>query len=140
MGTSDGQNPGQYLLAANDIISTLQNYPELYLTVSFYEIYCGKLFDLLQNRELVKCLEDAKQKVNIMGLTETPVDSVEKIMEVIGNGLDVRTSGVTGANDDSSRSHAILQMELRKRKNNAVHARMSFIDLAGSERGADTID
>jgi kinesin family protein 2/24 len=85
-------------------------------------------------------LEDAKQKVNIMGLTETPVDSVEKIMEVIGNGLDVRTSGVTGANDDSSRSHAILQMELRKRKNNAVHARMSFIDLAGSERGADTID
>jgi ERCC4-related helicase len=53
-------------------------------------------------------LEDAKQKVNIMGLTETPVDSVEKIMEVIGNGLDVRTSGVTGANDDSSRSHAIL--------------------------------
>lgn len=140
MGTTDGKNPGQYLLAANDIIQMLQNYPELYLTVSFYEIYCGKLFDLLQNRELVKCLEDAKQKVNIMGLTETPVDSVEKIMEVIGNGLDVRTSGVTGANDDSSRSHAILQMELKKRKNNHVHARMSFIDLAGSERGADTID
>ena len=61
-------------------------------------------------------------------------------MEVIGNGLEVRTSGVTGANDDSSRSHAILQMELKKRKNNGVHSRMSFIDLAGSERGADTID
>lgn len=75
-----------------------------------------------------------------MGLTEVPVDSVEKIMQVIGNGLDIRTSGVTGANDDSSRSHAILQMDLKKKKNNKVHSRMSFIDLAGSERGADTID
>jgi len=31
-------------------------------------------------------------------------------------------------------------MELKKKKNNATHSRMSFIDLAGSERGADTID
>lgn len=95
---------------------------------------------MLQNRELVKCLEDAQGKVNICGLTEIPVDSVEQIMKVIGNGLDVRTSGVTGANDDSSRSHAILQMELKRKRTNATHSRMSFIDLAGSERGADTID
>jgi len=39
MGSDDGNNPGQYLLAAHDIIARLQNYPELYLTVSFYEIY-----------------------------------------------------------------------------------------------------
>jgi kinesin family member 2/24 len=121
-------------------MSNLQHFPELFLTVSFYEIYCGKLFDLLQNRELVKCMEDAKQKVNIMGLTELPVSSVEQIMKVIGEGLDMRTSGVTGANDDSSRSHAILQMELKRKRTNAPHARMSFIDLAGSERGADTMD
>ena len=61
-------------------------------------------------------------------------------MKVIGNGLDIRTSGITGANDDSSRSHAILQMELKRVKSGATHSRMSFIDLAGSERGADTID
>jgi len=29
-------------------------------------------------------------------------------MKVIQSGLNVRTSGVTGANADSSRSHAIL--------------------------------
>lgn len=95
---------------------------------------------MLKNRESVKCMEDAKQRVNICGLTEIPVDNVKDIMQVIGSGLEMRTSGVTGANDDSSRSHAILQLELKRHKNNSLHSRMSFIDLAGSERGADTID
>jgi len=54
------------------------------------------------------CREDAKQKVNIVGLTEIPVSSIDEIMQVIGGGLQVRTSGVTGANADTSRSHAVL--------------------------------
>jgi kinesin family protein 2/24 len=78
------------------------------LQVSFYEIYCGKLFDLLNQRELVHCREDHKQKVNIVGLTDVRVDTVAHLMQVIGSGLQQRTSGVTGANQDSSRSHAIL--------------------------------
>lgn len=62
-------------------------------------------------------------------------------METIGNGLQSRTSGVTGANADSSRSHAILQLQLKKRSADMrPFGKMSFIDLAGSERGADTID
>ena len=61
-------------------------------------------------------------------------------MRVIGDGLQVRTSGVTGANADSSRSHAILQLQLRYISDCRRHGMMSFIDLAGSERGADTID
>jgi len=60
MGSQDAKNPGLYLLAANDIIANLNNFPEIYLSISFYEIYCGKLFDLLSNRDLVKCMEDAK--------------------------------------------------------------------------------
>jgi kinesin family protein 2/24 len=59
-------------------------------------------------------------------------------MEIIGNGLQSRTSGVTGANDDSSRSHAILQLQLKR--GSIGYGKMSFIDLAGSERGADTTD
>lgn len=61
-------------------------------------------------------------------------------MEVIGNGLQSRTSGVTGANADSSRSHAILQLQLKRVHDQKAYGKMSFIDLAGSERGADTID
>jgi kinesin family protein 2/24 len=46
------------------------------LVISFYEIYCGKLFDLLNNRKDLVCREDAKQKINIVGLTEVPVKDV----------------------------------------------------------------
>lgn len=49
--------------------------------------------------------------------------------------------GSTGANSDSSRSHAILQVLLKpasKKKTSAPPiGKLSFIDLAGSERGAD---
>ena len=48
-------------------------------------------------------------------------------------------TGQTGMNDESSRSHAILQIILRNHTNKA-HGKMSFIDLAGSERGADVKD
>lgn len=113
MGTNDGQVPGLYLLAAYDIITLLNSYPDLQLQVSFYEIYCGKLYDLLNKRVLLHCREDGKQRVNIVGLTETMVTSVEEIMQVMTLGLQERTSGVTGANADSSRSHAILQLQLK---------------------------
>lgn len=76
MGTQDGEVPGLFLLASYDIINYLQQFPDLVLVVSFYEIYCGKLFDLLNNRKDLVCREDAKQKVNIVGLTETPVIDV----------------------------------------------------------------
>ena len=110
MGLNDGSVPGLYLLAAHDIINLLNSYPAYALQVSFYEIYCGKLYDLLNNRVLLQCREDAKKQVNIVGITETIVTNVDDMMEVIGNGLNERTSGVTGANADSSRSHAILQL------------------------------
>jgi kinesin family protein 2/24 len=47
MGTQDGSVPGLYLLASFDIINYLQQCPDLVLCISFYEIYCGKLYDLL---------------------------------------------------------------------------------------------
>jgi kinesin family protein 2/24 len=60
-------------------------------------------------------------------------------MSVIENGLKVRTTGVTGANSDSSRSHAVLQIAIKEGNGNS-YGKISFIDLAGSERAVDTID
>ena len=59
-------------------------------------------------------------------------------MDIIHNGLKCRTSGTTGANAESSRSHAILTYSIKH--GGKLYSKMSFIDLAGSERGADVID
>ena len=75
-----------------------------------------------------------------MGMIEHPLKTVEDLMQVISYGLSVRTTGVTGANLDSSRSHAVLQIALKDGRTGRLFGKMSFIDLAGSERGADTLD
>jgi len=89
---------------------------------------------------MLHCREDARHKVRIVGIQEKLITSVEELMRVIDYGLSVRTTGVTGANLDSSRSHAVLQISLKLEHNNKTFSKMSFIDLAGSERGADTIE
>lgn len=71
-------------------------------------------------------------------MTEKRVAQVEEIMDTIHNGLKCRTSGQTGANAESSRSHAICTFAIKAGGKN--YSKMSFIDLAGSERGADVID
>ena len=61
-------------------------------------------------------------------------------MNLINYGMSVRITGQTGMNDNSSRSHAILQITLREGETRKRFGKMSFIDLAGSERGADVKD
>jgi kinesin family member 2/24 len=132
----EGSNPGLYLLAANDLFFYRDQYfRQIKFAVSFYEIYCGKLHDLLNERNQLFAREDAKQTVNIVGLQNKPVETVENLMKLIGTGMEARTTGQTGANDDSSRSHAVLEINLKQGKK--LVGKMSFIDLAGSERGAD---
>ena len=134
-------SPGLYLLAAYDIFTLLQKqeYANLTIWVSFYEIYCGKLFDLLNGRNQLTAREDAKGNICIVGLTEKQMTNMSMLMNVIEKGLRARTVGITGANADSSRSHAIIQICI-KNPSNKIHGKISFIDLAGSERAADTID
>jgi kinesin family protein 2/24 len=132
--------PGLFLLAASEIFTKIaQNHLSFSVWVSFYEIYCGKLFDLLNDRKILFAREDGKQNVWIVGISEKQVSSVQELMNIISFGMGVRTTGVTGANMDSSRSHALLQITF-KEPDNKLFSKISFIDLAGSERGADTLD
>lgn len=141
------RTPGIFALAAQDMFRGLANkeFSNLGVYIAFYEIYCGKLFDLLNGRQMLQARENAKSNVVIVGLQEHLVENVQELLEVIEFGLNSRTTGVTGANVDSSRSHAILQICLKDSQNKEdgklrEHGKISFIDLAGSERGADTLD
>lgn len=116
------------------------------LFVSFFEIYGGKVFDLLNDRRKLCMREDGKQQVCIVGLQEYKVSNVDTIEELIEKGNATRSTGTTGANEESSRSHAILQLAIKRSADGSdlkparLIGKLSFIDLAGSERGADTTD
>ncbi|XP_046356918.2 kinesin-like protein KIF2A isoform X3 [Haliotis rufescens] len=132
---------GIYLLAAKDVFKLIHSkFKKLDLTVgaSFFEIYSGKVFDLLNKKLKLRVLEDHKQQVQVVGLKEEVVQSTEEVLQLIQHGNNVRTSGTTSANQHSSRSHAVFQIILRKRNNNKLFGKFSLIDLAGNERGADT--
>ncbi|KAL9986382.1 hypothetical protein ACROYT_G000521 [Oculina patagonica] len=141
LGNEDVQ--GIYVLAASEIFTILHNGTHgdgLGLWISFYEIYCGQLFDLLNGRARLFAREDGNHQVCIVGLTEQRVHNVEDLMEVIEYGGGVRSTGATGVNADSSRSHAILQLEVKVVNTGDHVGRFSFIDLAGCERAADVTD
>lgn len=149
--------------AVQDMLEKLEDpsYAGLHLHLSFFEIYGGKLFDLLKNRKKLLIREDGNGQVCIVGLQEHEVSRLEDVEEMIEIGNSARSTGSTGANADSSRSHAILQLTLKespreRSRSEQIAARhlgkqaesvdgklwgkFSFIDLAGSERGADTTD
>ncbi|XP_070795077.1 kinesin-like protein KIF24 [Pituophis catenifer annectens] len=136
------KTPGLYALAAKEIFKQLETTParkDLHVWISFYEIYCGQLYDLLNGRKRLFAREDSKHVVQIVGLREVHVNTVNLLLEVILKGGKERSTGATGVNSDSSRSHAIIQIQM-KDPANRVFGRISFIDLAGSERAADAKD
>lgn len=105
--------------------------------------------------------EDRRQQVCIVGLKEYKVTRVDEVRQYMEAGSAERSTGSTGANEESSRSHAILQIVVKKHRDPSegirsfqrrasvrpeevedgkIVGKFSFIDLAGSERGADTTD
>ncbi|CAI5650192.1 unnamed protein product [Oreochromis niloticus] len=130
--------PGLYALAVQDIFAHLSATHSYQLVfVSFFEIYCGQLYDLLDHRKRLFAREDGQRVVHISGLRDVRVDSVSSLLEVISRGTAERTQGMSGVNPLSSRSHALLQIQLRD-SNQQIAGRMWFVDLAGSERASDT--
>uniref|UniRef100_A0AAR2IKW2 Kinesin-like protein n=1 Tax=Pygocentrus nattereri TaxID=42514 RepID=A0AAR2IKW2_PYGNA len=139
-GKNQDCSKGIYALAARDVFLMLKkpNYKKLELQVyaTFFEIYSGKVFDLLNRKAKLRVLEDGKQQVQVVGLQEREVKCTEDVLKLIEVGNSCRTSGQTSANAHSSRSHAVFQIILRRK--GKMHGKFSLIDLAGNERGADT--
>ncbi|XP_072366817.1 kinesin-like protein KIF2C isoform X2 [Scyliorhinus torazame] len=139
-GKKQDCSKGIYAFATQDVFLLLEQprYKDLNLkvSVSFFEIYSGKVFDLLNKKAKLRIMEDNKQQVQIVGLWEQNVFCVDDVIMNVDMGNNYRTSGQTSANSNSSRSHAVFQIILRR--NDKVYGQFSLIDLAGNERGADT--
>ncbi|XP_040466611.1 kinesin-like protein KIF2C isoform X3 [Falco naumanni] len=139
-GKAQNASKGIYAFASQDVFLLL-NQPRyrnqnLQVYVTFFEIYNGKVFDLLNKKAKLRVLEDGKQQVQVVGLQERQVTCAEDVIRMIEMGSACRTSGQTFANASSSRSHACFQILLRQR--GKLLGKFSLVDLAGNERGADT--
>ncbi|KAM6403468.1 LOW QUALITY PROTEIN: kinesin-like protein KIF2B [Rhynochetos jubatus] len=113
---------GIYILVAEDVFCKLQK-----PSCQKLELLCGAFFEIWQ-------LEDGKQQIEVMGLWEEGLTSVEDVIQPIETGSKCHTLAKTSANTHSSWSHAIFQIILRKRGH--LYAKFSLIDLAGNEQGA----
>ena len=108
--------------------------------ISFFEIYSGRLYDLLNNRNKVQALEDKNQKVQIYGLTEKEVFSPKDMQNIVDYANAMRTTHNTVTNETSSRSHAICNftIKIEGKKEDVEYAKLTLVDLAGSERATET--
>ena len=108
--------------------------------ISFFEIYSGRLYDLLNNRNKVQALEDKNQKVQIYGLTEKEVFNPKDMQNIVDYANAMRTTHNTVTNETSSRSHAIcnFSIKIEGKKEDEEYAKLSLVDLAGSERATET--
>ncbi|XQJ29255.1 Kinesin-13 4, putative [Leishmania guyanensis] len=127
---------GLYLQAAADLFERLK--PGQQLCVSFFEIYCNALYDLLNHRHPIILREGANRRVNICGVMWRTVEGVEELWQLVQAGIEQRRTGTTTANEHSSRSHAVLSLHIKDCGCVGFTGTVNFVDLAGSERAADT--
>lgn len=140
---------------------------EFLLRVSYLEIYNEKIHDLLSpsaastgpaaaQQEEIKLREDSKRGVYATPLKEEIVQSPTQLLRVIARGDHARRTGSTQYNARSSRSHAVVQIVVESRERVSVSdsapesqrtpvvaggvrvSTLSLIDLAGSERAAES--
>merc|ERR1719300_236163 len=107
------------------------------IKISFFEILNEKIYDLLKNSraKVPLTLRQEGHRFLVGDLTSQSVASVEEAVGLLNQGCAIRSTGATAQNETSSRSHAVLRMELfRDNGNGDRHeAKMSLVDLAGSE-------
>ena len=161
-------SPGVIPLAITDIFSYIRETPhrEFLLRVSYLEIYNEKIHDLLAapsgdapggpgtpQQEEIKLREDKKRGVYATPLKEEIVQSPTQLLRVIARGDHARRTSSTQYNARSSRSHAVVQIVVESRERNigaldnkrramapggVLVSTLSLIDLAGSERAAES--
>ena len=105
--------------------------------ISFFEIYGGRLYDLLNNKNKLQVFDDSKGITQIYGLQEILAETKEDMLLIIEKANSIRTTHNTVTNETSSRSHAICNIII-KEKNSKEFGKLSLVDLAGSERAEET--
>jgi len=147
------ENPGIMVRVMSDLFvhsanNAKANAVNHKVSVSFLEVYNENIRDLLgvgeSAEEYLDLREDPIKGPVVAGITEVEANSAGEIMQLLHQGNAKRSQAATAANEVSSRSHAVLQVVVESRDrapgvvDNIKVGKLSLIDLAGSERAANT--
>ncbi|KAF9550368.1 kinesin-like protein Klp5 [Mortierella hygrophila] len=148
------EKPGIIFLTMQELydrIKEVEDEKTIEVSLSYLEVYNETIRDLLTKpgSESAKpaslhLREDSAKKISIAGLSEHHPKGMDELMDLVLMGNENRTMSPTEANATSSRSHAVLQINICQRLKTAnvsedfTIATLSLIDLAGSERASAT--
>ncbi|KAG9352705.1 hypothetical protein JZ751_021119, partial [Albula glossodonta] len=133
-------NPGVMYLTMKELFNRIDEVKD----EKIFDVYNEQIRDLLAKSGPLAVREDSTRGVVVQGLTLHQPKSAEHILEALDYGNKNRTQHPTDVNATSSRSHAVFQIYLRQQDKtaslnpNVRVAKMSLIDLAGSERASAT--
>ncbi|XP_075850741.1 LOW QUALITY PROTEIN: kinesin-like protein KIF18B [Microcebus murinus] len=125
-------------------LEALQEEKHFEVLICYQEVYNEQIHDLLEPKGPLAIREDPDKGVVVQGLSFHQPASAEQLLEMLTRGNRNRTQHPTDANAASSRSHAIFQIFVKQQDRvpgltQAMQvAKMSLIDLAGSERASST--
>ncbi|KAK4132737.1 kinesin-domain-containing protein [Trichocladium antarcticum] len=148
--TGTAQAPGIIFMTMQELFEKIGDRSDdktTEVTLSYLEIYNETIRDLLVpggSKQGLMLREDSNQAVTVAGLSSHHPRNVQEVMDMIVQGNEFRTVSPTAANAVSSRSHAVLQINIAQKDRNAdvnephTMATLSIIDLAGSERASAT--
>lgn len=137
-------DPGIIFFTMMDLYKKLEEdeNKNLELSISYFEIYNEIFYDLLDptSRKPLSVLEDSNKGMTVKNLSVLQPRDVDHLLEMLRFGNQNRKQHPTDSNAESSRSHAVFQITLRRKDYSAEQemsiqvSKMSLIDLAGSER------
>ena len=151
----DERDPGMMLLSLADIFHEVRRHGDTYaydVSCSYLEVYNELIYDLLSGEThedastSLELRDDPERGATVAGLKRVKVADGDDVMELLRQGNARRKTEPTEANATSSRSHAVLEIEVVRRERHAGYTsvqsrgKLSLVDLAGSERASETLN
>lgn len=143
-------DPGMMLLSLVDIFDAVRRMSKDYVfevTCSYLEVYNELIYDLLVQDSPSLDLRDTPERgATVQGLQRIEVKNTDNVMDLLREGNLRRKTEPTEANAVSSRSHAVLEINVSRRerargyKSETVLGKLALVDLAGSERASETLN
>ncbi|CAD8145483.1 unnamed protein product [Paramecium octaurelia] len=139
------QSKGVIQLAMSDIFQQIkeqnENGSNFKIEMSFIQIYMDKIYDLLNNNGQQLQIRESKDSIPyIQGAVQISIEDQNDGIQLVSFGIKNRVVASQVMNVNSSRSHTLLTIYIKKQvQDKVICSKVAFIDLAGSERNKKSL-